>query len=357
MNGDAAGPEERRLWRFDIERDLICVADRDGRFVSVNAAWETVLGWTRDDLLRRPVLEFVHPGDVERTAAVAARGTGPDYELVDFENRYRHADGGYRWLRWSARSDGDQWFAIASDITRHKQREQELRRVLTSERLLAYSQPIMNLHSDRLDHEELLVRVSGENGTAIPPQEFLPEAEALGLIGRVDLWMLGRAVESMNDGATLHVNLSQRTISDLELTRRIHGALAAASDHASRLVFEITETAAVETLEEARRFTESLLPLGCRFALDDFGTGYGSLTYVRQLALQYVKIDVEFIRDLVRNREDQAMVRSVIAFARELELETVAEGVENEATLEAVRELGVDYAQGYLIGRPSPLAA
>ena len=94
-------------WRFDIKRDLVCVSDGRGFFTSPNQAWEEVLGWTREELLARPYIELVHDDDVERTMREAARIVQPDYEIVDFENRFRHKEGGYRWLRWSARSDGD----------------------------------------------------------------------------------------------------------------------------------------------------------------------------------------------------------------------------------------------------------
>ncbi|HSI81214.1 MAG TPA: EAL domain-containing protein [Solirubrobacterales bacterium] len=356
MPADQRESGDQRDWRFDVERDLICVADRDGQFVTLNMAWETVLGWPRDELLKRRYTDLVHPADIDRTAAAAGGAANDGERLVDFENRCRHRDGSYRWLRWSARSDGEQWFAVAFDITAHKQREDEVRRLLAGDNLLAYGQPIVDLRTDRVEHEELLVRMRGEGGEAIVPGQFLPEVEELGLVGVVDTWMLERAIEAAHAGATaVHVNLSQRTLGSPELVERIHEIVAAGSDVAPRLVFEITETAAVETLEAARNLIAPLLPLGCRFALDDFGTGYGSLTYLRHLPVRFVKIDIRFVRHLLRNPEDQALVRSVVALAGELGLETIAEGVENEPTLEALREYGVDFVQGYVIGRPAPL--
>src|SRR5918999_2654328 len=102
---------------FDIERDLICTTNADGCFASLNAAWERMLGWSREELMARPFLDFVHPDDVERTAREAARVDEPDRELVGLENRYRAKDGSWRWVRWSARSDGTTWFAVGHDIT------------------------------------------------------------------------------------------------------------------------------------------------------------------------------------------------------------------------------------------------
>ena len=125
---------------------------------------------------------------------------------------------------------------------------------------------------------------------------------------------------------------------------------------AENLIFEITETAAIEHLDAARDFADRLIRLGCRFALDDFGTGFGSLTYLRRLPVGYLKIDTSFVSDLATSHEDQAMVRGIVAIARELGVLTVAEGIEDEATMELLSDYDVDFAQGYLIGPPVPLA-
>ena len=345
-------PDSDRQLGLDLERDLVCISDAAGYFTSLNRAWEGLLGWSRAELLGRPLIEFVHPEDVERTERETARVAQADYEVVGFENRYRHKDGSYRWLAWNARSDGEQFFGIAFDITERRHEEQRLRKMLGDERLLAYWQPIVDVRSRTIDRGELLVRMS-DNGSVLAPASFLPAAERLGLIGLVDRWMLGRAAAASGNGPVLHINLSARTIEDDALVDELQRMVLAA-ECPDRLVFEITETAAIRNLEAAQAFTERLLPLGCKFALDDFGIGYGSLTYLRHLPVQILKIDRAFVGGLVDSPEDQALVRSVIALAHELGLETVAEGVEDEGTYEALRRLGVDYVQGYLIGRPEP---
>jgi EAL domain-containing protein (putative c-di-GMP-specific phosphodiesterase class I) len=157
-------------------------------------------------------------------------------------------------------------------------------------------------------------------------------------------------------GRPAEVNLSGRSIDDEELALDLVDELGRAGDGASRLVFEITETAAVEHLEAARAFTERLSSLGCRFALDDFGTGFGSLTYLRHLPVHYLKIDRVFVADATRSAGSRAVVRAVVALARGLDVLTVAEGIEDAQTLQLLRDFGVDSVQGFLIGRPTPIA-
>jgi EAL domain-containing protein (putative c-di-GMP-specific phosphodiesterase class I) len=120
-------------------------------------------------------------------------------------------------------------------------------------------------------------------------------------------------------------------------------------------VFEITETAVADNLDAARMFAERLRELGCQFALDDFGVGHGSFTYLRQLHVDYLKIDIQFVRNLLRNEDDRQVVQAIVGVARQFDIETIAEGVEDQATMDELRRMGVDYAQGFWIGRPLPL--
>ena len=357
------GPDEAVAARavdefgFDMSRDLVCTANSSGYYVSLNAGWERMLGWTREELMSRPFIEFVHPDDVASTARVASGVTQPDAELVDFENRYRCRDGSYRWLRWSARSDGETWFAVAFDISEQKETERRLRGALTDDYLLAYSQPIVDQRLGSVAQQELLVRMRAERGQGrvLNPAEFLPDAERCGLIGVVDRWMIARGLALIRDGRPAEINLSARSIDDEELATELVEDLGGVGGGASRLVFEITESAAVEHLDAARAFTERLSSLGCRFALDDFGTGFGSLTYLRDLPVHYLKIDRTFVTDATRSASSRAVVRAVVAMAKELDVLTVAEGIEDATTLQLLRDYGIDYVQGYLIGAPAPL--
>jgi EAL domain-containing protein (putative c-di-GMP-specific phosphodiesterase class I) len=151
------------------------------------------------------------------------------------------------------------------------------------------------------------------------------------------------------------VNLSALSIGDEEFTGRLEKWIDRAGVNPSNLVFEITETAALEHPDVAAGFAERLTRLGCRFALDDFGTGFGSLTHLRVLPIHYLKIDTSFVREAATNRDDQAMLRGIVAIARELRMMTVAEGIEDARTLQLVSDIGVDYAQGFHIARPAPV--
>ncbi|MDX6584062.1 MAG: hypothetical protein QOI10_3246 [Solirubrobacterales bacterium] len=346
--------------RFDMESDLLSTSGADGRFLSLNAAWEHVLGWTREELMSRPYIEFVHPDDITRTAAEHARINEIDHELVAFDNRYRTKDGDWRWLRWSARTDGETWFAIAFDITERKRAEDDLRAAINQDRLLAYSQPIIDQRSGIVVQEELLVRLRS-NGTpsrkVMQPAEFLPEAERSGLIRNIDLWMTMKALDLAARGRNCEVNLSGATIADAGAMAELAARLGDAGISARRLVFEITETAAFENVDATHDLAEQLGRLGCLIALDDFGTGFGSLTHLRQLPIHMIKIDASFVRGLRDHPEDRALVRGVTTIARELGMQTVAEGVEDATTFGLLRDIGVDRIQGFLIGRPAPVAA
>lgn len=357
MTGQHGGTTARAP-EFKIDRDLLATVDSNGYFTSLNTAWERVLGWSRQELMSRPMLDFVHPDDRERTARESEKVDLPDYEVLDFENRYRTKGGGWVWLRWSARSDGDTWFTVAYDVSEKKATEARLRGLLTSENLLAYSQPILEAYGGRLVQEELLARVRppGESRMVLLPEGFVPAAERFGLIGLVDREMLARGVRLAAHGRHAEINLSAQSICDEELARSLERILSYSDEAAERIVLEVTESDAIRHLDAAEEFAQRMVRLGCRFALDDFGTGYGSLTYLRRLPVQFLKIDTTFVRDLAHSRADQAMVRSIVAIAREFGLRTVAEGVEDGLALQLLRDYGVHNVQGYLMGRPRPLS-
>jgi EAL domain-containing protein (putative c-di-GMP-specific phosphodiesterase class I) len=224
-------------------------------------------------------------------------------------------------------------------------------------------QPIIDLSSEEISHGELLLRMHDDWGNVITPDAFLPVAERQGLIHHVDRWVVQHAIELIgsSDYATLApvgINLSGDSVaSDPNLLGVIERELARAGVDPSCLIFEVTETAAIANMPEASRFAAALRSLGCSLALDDFGTGFGSFYYLKHLPVGYVKLDGEFIQNLPQSRVDEHVVRAIVSVARALGIKTVAESVSNAETIRLLREHGVDYAQGYYVGRPEPLAA
>jgi EAL domain-containing protein (putative c-di-GMP-specific phosphodiesterase class I) len=166
--------------------------------------------------------------------------------------------------------------------------------------------------------------------------------------------LIRRAHEAGHD-LRLEVNISGLSLGDEELLGLIERELANGEINPGNLIFEVTETAAVSNIVAARDFAERVCALGCQFALDDFGAGYGSFYYLKHLPFDYVKIDGEFVRNCVDSETDQLVVQAVVQIARGLGKQTIAEFVEDEATIEVLERFGVDYAQGYHVGRPAPL--
>jgi diguanylate cyclase (GGDEF)-like protein/PAS domain S-box-containing protein len=238
-----------------------------------------------------------------------------------------------------------------------------IRAALHDDALLLYQQPILELASGKVSQYELLVRMEGPDGGIVLPDEFLPVAERFDLVQAIDRWVVRRAIELLADSEragrdlVLEVNLSGRSMGDAQLFELLERELKRTAIDASRLVLEITETAAIENMEEARAFAERLAALGCRLALDDFGSGFGSFYYLKHLPFDYLKIDGDFVRHLTRTPVDQAVVRSIVQIAESVGYETIAEFVSDEPTLQAVREYGVHFAQGYHIGVPAPIEA
>lgn len=238
--------------------------------------------------------------------------------------------------------------------------ENRINHALRHDRFLLHYQPIVSLPDHRISHYEVLLRLREENGELIYPGAFLEIAERFGLIRDVDEWVIRNAIaeqaRSIRDGlpVTLAINLSGRHFGDPDFVTLVRECLAESQADPARLIFEVTETAAVENLTAAERFIEPLRELGCRLALDDFGVGYSSFHYLKNLPVDMIKIDGSFIRHLHQNRADQAIVRAITDLSRGMDIQTVAEFVENRAILDKLEELGVDYAQGYHIAMPGP---
>ncbi len=222
-----------------------------------------------------------------------------------------------------------------------------------------YLQPLLHLDTGRVAGAEALIRLV-DRDVPVSPGAFIGVAERAGLAPAVDDWVVRQGVHvlrrllEVDPAMRLAVNLSAHSIGDPAIALTLERALGDQGVDPSRLTVEVTETAAVADVDAARRFAEPLRALGVQFALDDFGAGYGSFYYLKHLSFDTIKIDGEFVKGAADSAVDRAILRSVIGIARALGKSTVAEFVTDEGALSVVRELGVDYAQGYLIGEPVP---
>src|SRR5262245_44561493 len=209
---------------------------------------------------------------------------------------------------------------------------------------------------------EVFVRLHDE-GQPVPPADFFPAAERYRLMSLIDRWVLGSALAALAAGAirlppgrSLSINVSGQTLADPSFLEFVVDELDRTGAHPAQICFEVSETAVIGNLEQARRFVDVLHGMGCRFALDDFGTDLGGFANLKQLPMDYLKIDGSFMRDLGRDSVNQAMVSAVVGMARTLNFRLVAEQIEDVASLEAARTMGIDFVQGHAIGRPRPLA-
>ncbi|MEM6455322.1 MAG: EAL domain-containing protein [Acidobacteriota bacterium] len=237
-----------------------------------------------------------------------------------------------------------------------------IHRALKKGRFCLYRQPIVSTAAVAAGAPppfyEILIRMLDADGGPIPPGAFIPAAERFHLIADIDRWVVRTALRQLADdgGASyaITLNLSGQSLSESRFLDFVVEQVAASGVDPQRVCFEITETAAVAHLARVRRFIDGLRAAGCRFILDDFGSGLSSFAYLQQLPVDLLKIDGAFVRDMVRDPLQRAIVGAVHHVAGVLELGTVGEFVEDEATLEALRAIGVDYAQGYHIQRPEP---
>jgi diguanylate cyclase (GGDEF)-like protein len=227
-----------------------------------------------------------------------------------------------------------------------------IREAIDLERIVVYAQPIFDLRDQCVAREELLVRMLDENDDVIPPSSFLPTAERLGLIVEIDRLVLAKAIELAGRSRPIAVNVSGASLCEPALIEDVRKAIADGLNPAW-LDFEITETAAITNMDDARNFAQTVTEMGCGLGLDDFGTGFSSFAYLKELPVQHLKLDIEFIRNLPSSPVDQKLVQAMVQFAKAFGQETVAEGIEDAETLAMVRAFEVDYAQGFHIGEPA----
>ncbi|HEX4430808.1 MAG TPA: EAL domain-containing protein [Frankiaceae bacterium] len=375
---ESRAAEEFRRVVMDNMAEGLYTLDGDGCLTYLNSAASRMLGWTPDELLGKPMHETVHfqradgtpfPGEDCPLLQVRERGR----TIRMFDDAFTRKDGSIFPIAYSSAplqgSAAPQGVVVVFRDTAEEKKERaslqrqlatltwvsRIRDALDENRLVVHSQPIMALKGGR-PSQELLLRMIGRDGELIQPGSFLPIAERYGLIGEIDRWVIAQAITlAAESGGIVEANISAASIGTVDLLPLIERELKATGADPADLIFEITETALMRDMTAGEAFAKGLAELGCGLALDDFGTGFGSFTYLKRLPISYLKIDIEFVRDLITNPANQHVVRAIVSLAQAFGLQTIAEGVEDEATLHHLVDEGVDYAQGFYVGRPAPL--
>ena len=378
---DITERQEAEEFRSIVMQNLaegLMVTDGDGRLLFMNAAASKLLGWSEHELRGKSIHAAIHYQHADGSPFAEA-----DCQMVQIRN-----DG--RTVRMATdvftRKDGSMFPVAYSagplhsakqvrgvvvtfrDTTEdHPDRDRahreldalswvgRIRDALDDQRMVLYSQPIVSLSGNAEPCEELLLRMIGHQGEIVLPGSFLPAAEKYGQIWEIDQWVITQAARVAAGGVRVHANLSADSIGCVDLLPTIDQALTAAGADPRNVVFEITETALMGNIDTGEAFARGIAEIGCDLALDDFGTGYGSFTYLQKLQIAYLKIDIAFVRDLASNTSSQHLVKAIVNIAHGFDQQTIAEGVEDEETLELLRDFGVDLAQGFHLGRPQPL--
>lgn len=232
---------------------------------------------------------------------------------------------------------------------------------IENDRFVLYFQPILDLQKDRISHYECLVRLRSEDGTIVSPGEFIEFAEDLGLIGQIDRLVMAKAISQhiefnkLDNPAGLSINLSGRSLNDETVYLEIRRLLTLPGVNPEKIIFEVTETSAVSNFSSAQNLINEIKNFGCQFAIDDFGVGFSSFRYLKNLAVDYIKIDGAFIKKIDQSYEDRIFVKSMSDISHALDKKTIAEFVENKEIMSILREYKIDFAQGYHIGKPEPL--
>jgi PAS domain S-box-containing protein len=363
----------------DSMAEGLCAVDEQGRLVYMNTAAEEMLGWRQSEVFGQVMHNVIHGRrpdgaglPVDQCPIIRSRVDGEVVRVDD--DAFVRRDGTMLPVSYTASpfetAEGIRGsvFVFCDNTEARAQRERiereletlswipRIRDALEEDRFVLHAQPIIDLASGDTVQHELLIRMHDPKGKLVPPGLFLPTAEEHGLIGDIDRWVIRESARLAGRGHAVELNLSAESLGDPGLFDVVDAELRRAGADPSLVVFELTETALLRSEQTAQSFIDRVDRLGCRLALDDFGTGYGGFTYLKRFPVHYLKIDLEFVRDLPRDPASQNVVRAVVRLAQDFGQKTVAEGVEDEETLHLLREYGVDYAQGYWIGRPAPLA-
>lgn len=237
--------------------------------------------------------------------------------------------------------------------------QEVIRDALDNDNFVLFCQPVFSLQAERITQYELLLRLRDGDGRMVRPFSFLEPADRFGLMGEIDRWVVQHALDLLERDSTgdlrLEVNIAAQSLADFELTALIEQHIAMTDLDPGRLILEVSENVAAANLEDAQRLAKRLRGLGCGFALDDFGSTFASFRHLRDLPINYLKIDGDLVVTVTESRTATLTIKSLVELAKGLGAETIAEYVSDDQTLEFLREQGVGYAQGYRIGRPRPI--
>lgn len=320
------------------------------------------------EVLRSGVSLLTDRGPRRTSASIGVAAFGDLAQRASAEELMIEAD----IAMYEAKENGrDRVVSFEADSRRRDALEQRLtwsnriRHALENDSFVLHAQPVKAVGAPMPEtpRYELLLRMVGDDGDLIPPATFLSVAERFGLIEDIDRWVVRRAISMVagrnrrGDPIAVSVNLSAKSFGNPLMIDLIGDEIERTGVDPGRLVFEVTETAAIEQIESAKQFAYGLHNLGCKLAIDDFGSGFATFYYLKHLEFDYLKIDGEFIKNLPTSPTDQLVVRSLVDIAKGLGKQTIAEFVEDEVTVGMLRDFGVDWGQGYHLGKPGPLTS
>ena len=237
--------------------------------------------------------------------------------------------------------------------------QEVIRDALDNDNFVLFCQPVFSLQAERITQYELLLRLRDEDGRMVRPFSFLEPADRFGLMAEIDRWVVRHALDLLERDVSgdlrLEVNIAGQSLNDYELTSLIEQQIAVTDLDPARLILEVSENVAAAQLEDCKRMAKMLRGMGCGFALDDFGSTFASFRHLRDLPINFLKIDGDLVVSVTESRSAALTIKSLVELAKGMGAETIAEYVSDDQTLEFLREQGVGYAQGYRIGRPRPI--
>ena len=370
--------EEFRSIAMNQMAEGMFITDEHGEMTYMNNAVTKMLGWTEEDLRGKHLHDLIHTRRADGSPILSEaecdhhRVRSDGIHMRGDDEVYTCKDGSLLPIAYSAApiasgSAGTGTVIVFRDISDEMAERQRVKRELDSltwlgkirealdeDRMVLYAQPIVPL-TDNRPSVELLIRMIGRNGEVISPASFLGVAEQYGMITEIDRWVIAQAVRVAAAGRHVGLNISAESMAASDLLDYIRGEIEVSGANPGDLVFEITETALMADIEKGHAFAQGIVELGSSVALDDFGTGYGTFTHVKKLPIKYLKIDIEFVRDLLGSQANQHVVKAIVNLAAGFGCETIAEGVEDHETLLLLKDFGVDFVQGYYLGRPAPI--